>query len=214
MEAASFRPPARRLGTHLVLGGLAGTVVGLVCAIPPGLGAVFGAVAAGIALAARHAAGLRVVGDERGLRVLRGPVALDAPWSELRLGFGIAERGDGMAQRYAIFADASGRSFAFADAPPGTVCRPVQGADGRPVEVVGLPDAPLLLGLIVQRVPAWHVFPEALRVEPAEAAVAEAAKALPAPQRGERRAKVGGGGSSPSSGPRWRPRSGRSAPGR
>ncbi|HTT72354.1 MAG TPA: site-2 protease family protein [Anaeromyxobacteraceae bacterium] len=188
-EAASFRPPVRRLGLYLALGALAGTVVGLACAVPAALGAIFGAVSAGIVLGARHAAGLRVVGDERRLKVLGGKVAIDAPWSELRLGFGIAAREDGMAQRYAIFADGSGRSFAFAELPRDLSCREVAGADGRPVEVVGLKDAPLLLGLLVQRVPAWQVLPDALRAPPPPAsAPAPAAQPEAAPAR---KAKVG-----------------------
>jgi Zn-dependent protease len=191
MEAAAFRPPVRRLSAQLMLGGLAGLAVGIVCSVPALLGAVFGAVAAGITLAARHAAGLRVVGDERGIRVLAGAAPLDAPWSELRLGFGITERSDGMAQRYAIFADTAGRSFAFADAAPGLTCRPVQGADGRQVEVFGLSDAPLLLGLIVQRVPAWHVFPEGMRALPPPPDPVPGELTAPAKAPSQPRTKVG-----------------------
>jgi len=191
MEAASFRPPLRRLGPQLALGAVAGVAVGLVCRIPAMLGAVFGAVAAGIALAARHAAGLRVVADERGLRVERGRVALSAPWNELRLGFGIAEREDGVAQRYAIFADATGKSFAFADWTRGLKCRPATGADGRPVEVTELTDAPLLLALLVQRVPAWHVFPESLQALPPVPAPLEAASIPSAGVRPGKKPKLG-----------------------
>jgi Zn-dependent protease len=166
MEPATFRPPLRRLGGPLLLGGGAGAAVGATCGVPILLALLFGAIAAAVAVAARHARALRVVADERGLRVLAGPAPVDAAWNELRLGFGLAQRADGAAQRYAIFADALGRSFAFAYGTAGLPCRPVQGADGRPVAVLELREAPLLLALIVQRAPAWHVFPESLQAAP------------------------------------------------
>ncbi len=162
----------RRLGGPLILGGAAGAVVGLLVGIPVLVGLLFGSVAAAVAVAGLHARALRVVADERGLRVLGGPALVDAPWSGVRLGFGLAQRSDGAAQRYAIFADALGRSFAFAYGAHGLPCRPVQGADGRRVEVLELREAPLLLAVIVQRVPAWHVFPESLQAPPRPAAQA------------------------------------------
>jgi len=175
----------RRLGAPLVFGGGAGAAVGALCGIPLLLGVLFGAVAAAIAVAALHARALRVVADGRGLRVLGGAAPVDATWNELRLGFGLAQRSDGAAQRYAVFADAHGRSFAFAYGAAGLPCRPIQGADGRPVEVVELREAPLLLALIVQRAPAWHVFPESLQAPPrpsSEAVVdVEAEPRAPAP---------------------------------
>ncbi|MFL5260781.1 MAG: site-2 protease family protein [Anaeromyxobacteraceae bacterium] len=170
MDPAVFRPPMRALGGSLLLGAAAGAFVGGVSGVPLLLGALFGAVSAAIALTARHARSLRLVADERGVRLLGGEGAggagLEASWPELRLGFGIAQRGDGRLQRYAILADARGRSFAFADRLGTKQAAPVRGADGREVPVVELRDAPLLLALVVQRAPAWHVFPAALQVAP------------------------------------------------
>jgi Zn-dependent protease len=105
-------------------------------------------------------------------------VPVDAPWEALRLGFGLAQREDGSVQRYGVLADAAGRSFAFAETA-GIRCAPVQGADGRRIEIVELREAALLLAVVVQRAPAWHVFPDSLLVPgpevvapaPAEAAV-------------------------------------------
>lgn len=175
MEPAVFRPPMRRLGGSLFLGAAAGALLFWLCRFPFFLGAAFGGLAAGIALAMRSAGGLRVLADERGLRVLGGPSPLDAPYGELCLGFGLAERADGVAQRYAVFADARGKSFAFASRTGGIACRPVQGADGKQVEIVELREAPLLLAIIVERAPAWYVFPESLRYIPApEATESEA----------------------------------------
>lgn len=184
MEPAAFRPPMRRLGGLLVLGGLAGAAIGLASDVPPLVGVLFGAVAAAISLTARHSRGLRVVADERGLRVLGGPAQVDAPWAELRLGFGIAQRADGVAQRYAIFADERGRSFAFAGGASGLPCRPVKGADGRALEVVELREAPFLLAVIVQRAPAWYALPESLQVPPRPAGepAVEVEAATPAPR--------------------------------
>jgi Zn-dependent protease len=170
MEPAVFRPPMRALGGSLLLGAAAGALVGGVAGVPLLLGALFGAVSAAIALAARHARGLRLVADARGVRLLGGEGAggakLEASWPELRLGFGIAQRGDGRLQRYAVLADARGRSFAFADRLGTSPAAPVRGADGREVPVVELRDAPLLLALVVQRAPAWHVLPASLQVAP------------------------------------------------
>ena len=70
-----------------------------------------------------------VVADERGLAVVGADEALEpleARWGELRIGFGAAE-GLGRTQRYAILADARGRSFAFADRAGGGPCAPVRG---------------------------------------------------------------------------------------
>src|SRR5690349_11291143 len=170
MEPAVFRPPMRALGGSLLLGAAGGAFVGGVSGVPLLLGALFGAVSAAIALAARHARSLRLVADARGVRLLGGDGAggagLEANWPELRLGFGIAQRPDGRLQRYAILADARGRSFAFADRLGTAPAAPVRGADGREVPIVELSDAPLLLALVVQRAPAWHVFPAALQMAP------------------------------------------------
>ena len=182
MEPATFRPPMRRLRGPLLLGGCAGALVGALCGIPILLSLLFGAVSAAVAVAAFHARALRVVADERGVRVLGGPATVDAPWDELRLGFGLAQRSDGVAQRYAILADALGRSFAFAYGAGGLPCRPVQGADGRPVAVVELREAPLLLALIVQRAPAWHVFPESLQTPPPPPGALEPESHAPVPR--------------------------------
>src|SRR5919206_4096879 len=181
MEPATFRPPLRSLGGPMLFGAVAGAVVCGALGVPLPVGAIFGAAAAAIVLASQQVRGLRAVADERGLTVRAGPgrrgsgaPSLQASWGELRVGFGIAHRADGVMQRYAIVADALGRSFAFAEglgrAPAGLV----RGADGREVPVVDLRDAPLLLGLIVQRVPAWNVLPESLQQAPrAAAAVVE-----------------------------------------
>lgn len=183
MEPAVFRPPLRRLGAHLLAGAAAGAAVGLLAQIPPMVAALFGAVAAAIAVTARHAGALRAVADARGLRVLGAASPVDGAWGELRLGFGLAQRADGQVQRYAVVADARGRSFAFAEpaAGPAAPSAEVRGADGRPVPVVELRDAPLLLGLLVQRVPAWQVLPEALQQAAAAPAAAPAPAAPAAP---------------------------------
>ena len=165
MAPATFRPPLRRLGPALFLGAVAGAILGVAVRIPFPLGALFGAAAAAISVAARHARGRRVVADERGLRVAGGP-PVEASWPELRLGFGMVQRSDGMAQRYAIFADARGRSFGFTEPGPGLRHSMARGADGQQVEIVELRDAPLLLAIIVQRAPAWFVLPESLQAPP------------------------------------------------
>ncbi len=184
-EPAVFRPPLRAAGGNILLGAAAGSVLGLVFAIPALVAASFGAVAAAIAIAARHARGLRVLADERGVRVLEGDGPLDAAWP-VRLGFGLTQRDDGTIQRYAIFADGQGRSFAFADTG-GRRCGAVQGADGRSVEVTELRDAPLLLAILVQRSAAWTVFPEPLRSGALPATEASAAAGAPPLTTGERR---------------------------
>jgi len=89
-------------------------------------------------------------------------------------------------------ADPQGKSFAFADMPGARPCRPVTGADGRPVEVADLRDAALLLALMVQRIPAWQVLPESLVGAPAPAAVEPEAGAVAGlAHRTSRRAQVG-----------------------
>ncbi len=183
MEGAVFRPPMRRLGAHLLLGGAAGVLVGAALDVPPAIALLFGGVAAAIAVTARHARGLRVVADAHGLRVLGGQTPVEAPWDALRRGFGIAERDDGAVQRYAIVADPQGRSFAFAEMG-GHRCGAVQGADGRGVDVIELRDAPLLLGVLVQRMPAWHVLPASLQEAPRPPAPATDAPAAVAPEEG------------------------------
>jgi Zn-dependent protease len=166
MEPATFRPPMRSLGAPMLLGALAGAAVGLLFEVPPSIAAIFGAVAAAIVLSAQHARGLRVVAGERGLKVVAAAPALDGTWGELRLGFGLAQREDGRLQRYAILADARGRSFAFGEGVGAAPAGRVRGADGGEVPVVGLRDAALLLALVVQRVPAWSVLPESLQAPP------------------------------------------------
>ncbi|HEU4385905.1 MAG TPA: site-2 protease family protein [Anaeromyxobacteraceae bacterium] len=163
VETATFRPPIERLGALVLTGAAGGALLGGVVGVPVLLAAMFGAAAAGIALSARQAAGVRLLADERGIRLLGAGSGLEAAWSEVRLGFGMAERDDGEVQRYAVLADARGRSFAFAEVERGTRCRPVRGANGRPVPVTSLREAALLLALVVQRKGAWEVLPEPLR---------------------------------------------------
>jgi Zn-dependent protease len=172
LEPALFRPPLPRLLRPLLVGAVAGAAIGTVAAVPPLLAALFGALASAITLSVRQARGLHVAADERGLRVVRGPSALDGAWAELRLGFGLAQRADGSIQRYAVVADAQGRSFAFAEPALSPVERPVVGADGRPVPIVAFRDAALLLAVVVERTGATFVFPEALRPAPAAASTA------------------------------------------
>jgi len=178
VERAVLRPPVARSGWLVLAGGAAGLGVAMPFGVPPLLAALFGAAAAGLALAARQAAGLRVVADERELRVVGGSADFAAPWEELRVGHGLVERRDGALQRYAVVADAQGRSFAFAEMNGGAAATPVRGADGRPVEVVDLREAAVLLGLVVQRVPAFGLLPESMRAPP-EAVPAPAAEAPP-----------------------------------
>jgi len=193
-RTATFRPRPPRSGLPILLGAAGGMVLGL--ALTDGgealLFAAFGGLAAWITLSARHAAGLRAVAGEEGLRVWQGRAErLLARWDELRLGFGFAAGAGGSVQRYAIVADGRGRSFAFADLAGQGSCQPVAGADGQPVEVVDLPEAPLLLGLVVQRCPAWQVLPPELSLAPApppSGAEAALPKDLPLPGLPEGRA--------------------------
>jgi Zn-dependent protease len=196
LEPAVFRPALRGLGRALLLGTGGGFLFGALLGVSPLLGGGMGAVAALLALAIGQATGLRVVADERGLAVRGGAVELDARWGELRLGFGAAAR-PGPAQRYAIVADARGRSFAFADFAGAPPAEPVRGADGEYLDVVDLRDAPLLLALLVQRVPAWDLLPPGLRAPPVEARAlapelaADAASASTGRAAPERRPRVG-----------------------
>jgi Zn-dependent protease len=163
MESAVFRPALRSVRRTLVVGALGGAALGLLAEIPLLLAALFGAVAAVIAISVRHVRGLRLVADEAGVAVRGADAGLAARWEELRLGFGRSMREDGVIQRYAILGDPRGRCFAFADLAGAPPAEPVPGLDGARVEIVDLREAPLLLALVVQRTPAWHVFPEELR---------------------------------------------------
>ncbi|WP_242338517.1 MULTISPECIES: site-2 protease family protein [Anaeromyxobacter] len=188
MEAAVFRPALRNVLLSLVAGAAGGVVLGVVAGAPFLLSLAFGAVAAALALAFRQLTGLRVVATAGGLAVKGRDAGLSARWEELRLGFGRSPRPDGSWQPYAIVADARGRSFAFADLAGARGCEAVRGLDGADVEIEDLRDAPLLLALVVQRAPAWHVLPPALLAPP----VVEAAPApTGAPAAGERRSRVG-----------------------
>ncbi len=193
VEKATFRPPIERLGPLLAAGAAGGAAVGGVLGVSPLLAAMFGAAAAGIALSARQAGGLRLEADERGMRLLGDGSGLEAAWSEVRLGFGTTGRDDGEAQRYAVVADARGRSFAFAEVEGRARCRPVRGADGRPVPVTRLREAALLLALVVQRTGAWEVLPEPLRAVPAPPAPLAPDAAEAAPTAAGRRARPGVG---------------------
>ncbi len=181
-ETATFRPVPGPMRGTLLFGAAGGAALGILLGLPVPdvlLFAAFGAVAAWVAVGARQARGLRAAADAAGLRVLgtagEPGAGFEARWEELRLGFGFAARERGPVQRYAILADPRGRSFAFADLAGLPPCQPVPGADGRPIPVVDLREAALLLGLVVQRAPAWYVLPEAL------AAPASAPAAPPAP---------------------------------
>jgi len=200
-ETATFRPVPPPVGKALLLGAAGGAALGLLLGLPSSgflLLLAFGAVAAWVAAAATHASGVRALADERGLRVV-GPrsapgVGLEAAWADLRLGFGFARRADGGAQRYAVLTDPGGRSFAFADLAGAPACEPVTGADGRAVPVADLREAALLLGLVVQRCPAWHVLPEQLAAPaatPAQAGSLAATSAPPVRRSRERSARVG-----------------------
>lgn len=194
MERAVFRPPVGSLGALVALGAAGGSLLGGLLDVPILFAALVGGAAAAAALAARQAAGVRAVADEKGLRVVGGGgPGLEAAWPQLRLGFGLAERDDGSVQRYAAVADAGGRTFAFAEPAGRGRCRPVVGADGRPVEVAGLREAALLLALVVGRTGAWQVLPAGLQPRPASPAPvpagAEAGEAALAPLR--RRPGVG-----------------------
>jgi len=192
VERAVFRPPIKNLGLLVLVGAFGGAAAGAALGIPFFVAALFGAGAAGIALSARQAAGLRAIASAEGLAVLGRGAPLSARWEELRLGFGMSPREYGANQRYAIVADARGRSFAFADMAGATPCRAVAGADGGPVEVADLKDAALLLALVVQRVPAWHVLPESLLVAPPAPAAEPPAGDVPGlGHRTSSRAQVG-----------------------
>ncbi|GAO02831.1 metalloprotease [Anaeromyxobacter sp. PSR-1] len=191
MEPAVFRPAARAVLPSLLLGAVGGAMVGLLAGIPPVLAALFGGAAAAVALGVRQVTGLRAVASEEGLRVLGREDGLDARWSDLRVGFGQSPRPVGPPQRYAIVADARGRSFAFADLAGAPPCAPVRGLDGDDVEVTDLRDAPLLLALVVQRAPAWFALPQGLLAPPPEP-VPEPGAAPASARSGEpRRASVG-----------------------
>lgn len=165
-ELAVFRTPPRRVGRALLVGAVGGFLVGAAAGLPVPVGLLFGGLAAALAVGFQHATGPRLLADEHGLRFKGVEDGLSARWTELRLGFGRSARADGGVQRYAILADPRGRSFAFADFAGQGPCRPVPGADGEDVDVVDLREAALLLALVVQRTPAWHVLPPALLDRP------------------------------------------------
>jgi Zn-dependent protease len=182
MEPAVFRPVRRRQAPLLLLGAAGGAFLGLLAGIPILVAGLFGAVAAAIASAARHASGVRVVASSERLEVAGRDAAVSGRWAELRLGFGRTTRPNGGdLQRYAIVADAAGHSFAFGHLGRLGPCDPVHGADGRPVEVVDLEGAALLLGVLVQRVPAWQVLPDWLVEVPAPPPIDAAAPAVAEP---------------------------------
>jgi len=160
MEPAVFRPVHRSQGKSILIGGAAGLALGLASGIPPLLAAIFGAVAAAIATSARHVAGVRLVASAERLEVLGREAAFGARWEELQLAFGLTSRPDGGDyQRYAVLADPAGRSVAFASFGGRGPCLPVRGAGAVEVEVLDLEGAPVLLAILVQRVPAWQVLP-------------------------------------------------------
>ncbi len=164
MESAVFRPVQRRFLLALLLGAGGGAVVGGLTGVPLLAAAAMGAAAAAIALGVSHATGPRLVAGEQGVRALGVGLALEARWEELRLGFGEHRESR---QRYAILADARGRSFAFADLGGVAVPGKVRGLDGVEVPVVDLRDAALLLALVVQRGGAWNILPPGLQPAPA-----------------------------------------------
>ncbi|ABS27880.1 site-2 protease family protein [Anaeromyxobacter sp. Fw109-5] len=166
MEAAVFRPALRNVLPTLVAGAGGGALLGAVVGAPFLLSLLFGAVAAALAVGVRQLSGVRVVASAGGLAVKGGAVPVEARWEELRLGFGRSPRADGSWQRYAIVADGRGRSFAFADFAGAQACEAVRGLDGTDVEVMDLKDTALLLAVVVQRAPAWHVLPPALLAPP------------------------------------------------
>jgi Zn-dependent protease len=190
IDPAVFRPAARTLAPGLLAGVMGGFLLGVLAGIPPLIGALLGGAAGAVALGVRQVTGLRVVATERGLGVRGRTVPLEAGWEDLRLGFGQSARRGGGLQRYAIVADPRGRSFAFADFTGAPPCAPVRGLDGDEVEVTDLRDASLLLALVVQRAPAWHVLPGALLAPPAAVATAgEATAAGEGEARGKGRAR-------------------------
>lgn len=165
MEPAVFRPVQRLFLLALLLGAAGGAAVGALAGVPLLAAAAMGAAAAAISLGVSHATGPRLVAGEQGVRALGAGLALEARWAELRLGFG--ERRE-TGQRYAVLADARGRSFAFADLGGDPVPGKVRGLDGEEVPVVDLRDAALLLALVVQRAGAWDVLPPSLQAAPEE----------------------------------------------
>jgi Zn-dependent protease len=191
MEAAVFRPALRNVLFALVAGAAGGVIVGVVSGVPFLLSLLFGAVAAALAVGLRQLTGVRAVATAEKLVVKGRGGGLEARWEELRLGFGRSPRSGGSAQRYAIVADGRGRSFAFADLAGAPPCEPVRGLDGVEVEVVDLGDAALLLALVVQRSPAWHVLPEALLAPPPMEAVAAPGTPADAAGRAAPRARLG-----------------------
>ncbi|WP_242396070.1 metalloprotease [Anaeromyxobacter oryzisoli] len=190
LDPAVFRPALRNVLFLLLAGASGGALLAVLFAVPIAVGGVLGAIAALVALAVRQLGGVRVVASERGLAVLGREDPIDARWGELRLGFGASPCATREPQRYAIVADARGRSFAFADLAGQGACAPVRGLDGREVEVVDLRDAPLLLALLVQRVPAWDILPPALVPPPLEPAPEPGAPA-DAPRRPARVGAIG-----------------------
>lgn len=161
METAVFRPAQRSFLPALLAGAAGGAVIGGIAGVPLLVAAALGAAAAGIAVGIRNVSGARLVASERGVRARGDGLSLEARWDEVRLGFGASA-----GQRYAILADARGRSFAFADLGGGRPPPPVRGPDGNEVPVTDLRDAPLLLALVVQRAGAWHVLPPELQAPP------------------------------------------------
>jgi Zn-dependent protease len=159
MEPAVFRPVLRGQGQLILLGAVGGAVLGLAAEIPFLVAALFGAVAAAVVTSGRHVSGVRLVASAERLEARGLALPLAARWEELRLGFGLAERPGGDYQRFAILADPLGRSFAFGAFAGQGPCKPVRGADGKPVAVVDLEGAAVLLAILVQRIPAWHVLP-------------------------------------------------------
>ena len=160
MDPAVFRPrqPAQ---LKLILAGAAGGfMIGFLAEIPVLLAALFGGVAAAIANGARHVRGVRLVAGPERLEVLGREAPFSASWSEVRLGFGLTSREGGDYQRFAILADPAGNSVAFGVFAGQGPCRAVRGANGQEVEVLDLEGAPVLLAILVQRVPAWHVLPD------------------------------------------------------
>jgi len=190
MEAAVFRPALRNVLFALMTGAAGGGLIGVVAGVPFLLSLLFGAAAAALALGLRQLTGVRAVATADGLSVKGRSAGLEARWEELRLGFGRSPRPDGSAQRYAIVGDSRGRCFAFADLAGAPACEPVRGLDGVEVEVVDLGDTALLLALVVQRTPAWHVLPPALLAPPVVEASAAPGPDVPT-GRGGPRARIG-----------------------
>jgi Zn-dependent protease len=182
MEPAVFRPVRHGQGKLILLGAAAGVALGLLAGIPPLLAVLFGAVAAAIAGSARHVSGVRLVASATHLEVQGRPEPFSARWDELRLAFGLTSRADGGEyQRYAVLADLQGRSVAFGAFAGHGPCQPGRGAGGRPVEVLDLEGAAVLLAVLVQRVPAWQVLPDWLAAPPAPLEAASTPAPAPPP---------------------------------